>query len=274
MKGYRPHTVAKINIILIILLFISFNGCKEEKLSRSVVARVNKVYLYEDDVEKAIGNYEQNRNLFVKRWVETELTYQDAIKNDILEDSLLVELLERNKKEIIASYWMSKKVENMELDIQAAELEKFYNENRETFALTGNAFYLNKAVFNSEAKAINFRNALLSNDWDLVEKKFLNDSLTISIEKNILVYEYQINTGSILRVLQEMVPFEISLVLKVGNNNYAVYQMLSKFSKSEIPPFKVIKSEVEKRYKDFKRKTFYEDYVKSLYENNNVEIIR
>ena len=73
----------KYYLALVIGLTLS---CAEEKTDAKIVARVGSSSLTEEELNAALGsetNANKYREEFIRRWVETELLYREAVNENI-----------------------------------------------------------------------------------------------------------------------------------------------------------------------------------------------
>ena len=127
-------------------------------------------------------------------------------------------------------------------------------------------------MFNREDKAIKFRSLALDSDWKKAVSVFMNDSSMVKNIESDLIEENNIYPVQLSRIIKDFYPEEISIVIAEKPGYYSVVQLLKKFSKETIPPFDIIKPNVEKRFLAEKKKKIIEEYLKKLYSQNEIEI--
>ena len=101
---------------------------------------------------------------------------------------------------------------------------------------------------------------------------FRNDSNIVYTEKSNLVYEYEIQPADLVRIVRELLPGEVSIVINDSMGNYFIVQLLRKFDKDSVPPYEIIEGLVLDRYMALKKEQFMKDYVKDLYSKNDIEV--
>ena len=87
-----------------------------------------------------------------------------------------------------------------------------------------------------------------------------------------LVEEGNIYPSQLSRIIKDFYPEEISIVISEKPGYYSVVQLMDKYGKESIPPFEIIKSEVEKRFIAEKKQILVEEFLKDLYSKNEIEI--
>lgn len=151
-------------------------------------------------------------------------------------------------------------------------MQSYYNEKQNEFVLSHNSFLLNQIRFNDIDRAILFRSTLLDSDWNKTSLAFRGDTTIISEIPNLFLYEHELHPLSLLRILRELMPNEVSIVLETEPNIFTVVQVVAKYSTGEIPPFTAIRTEVEKRYTALNKEVRLKEYLNSLHLKYDIEI--
>ena len=86
------------------------------------------------------------------------------------------------------------------------------------------------------------------------------------------MFEYKVQPVSVLRVVRELYPSEISIVLHTDGGRFTVVQLIQKFDKGSLPPFDLIKNEVKNVYLVQKKELTVKNYIKELYSKNDIEV--
>ncbi len=249
-------------------------ACTEEKIDNRVVAKVGSSSLSEEELAVALGS-ERNKNKyrdeFIRRWVETELLYQEALNENITSEDEYKVILEDSRKTIAAALLMNKLVENVELEIDDSDAEEYFQSHSEEFALASKAYVLNKAVFKDKSVAENFRYLMLEKGWDFAAKTFGNHE-DIEITTNEFVTSRDISSPSIKRYLENISEKEISVIFQIEGEKFVVLQLLKRYSMGEIPEFSIVKEDVIDRLKMIKRKDIYKEFIDNLYSKYEVKI--
>jgi hypothetical protein len=88
----------------------------------------SEIYTYAPDWDSWGDN---ERILFLQRWIDEELIYQQAVKNGILKDTTLIRALERTKRKIVADYYMQTFLDTML--VSDGEKIDFYHKNKNLY---------------------------------------------------------------------------------------------------------------------------------------------
>lgn len=112
-------------------------GCKKELPQGQVVARVNKTVLTESDVKDylpngAAGISAAQKEEFLRRWVDTELFYQEALKKGLDKDPKVAKQLRDLKREILANQLLQKEVVEKQ-NVSEADVRTYFDQHQAEF---------------------------------------------------------------------------------------------------------------------------------------------
>jgi len=259
--------------ILFPLIFLY--ACNEPKKPDSYIARVNDSYLTEDKLSELIDSQfvsGRSRVSVIKKWVKQELLYQEAIKQGITETKKFKNTIENSKRQLAAALILENFSNTLKPVFTKEELLDYYTENKSSFRLPFNSYFLNRISFSNQDAAVQFRTELISNGWKEAIRKFSKEETLVNVTSEILIPEQDIYPVKVLRVLEGLHPLEISIVISDNEGYYTVMQLLDKYFAQAIPPFEAVKNEVEKRYLSALTELAVENYIKDLFSNNEIEI--
>ena len=248
-------------------------GCGKESPKRDFIARVNKSYLTKENLNSVSDSVKTN-NLYssevIRNWVNRELLFQMAEKEGITKSAEYLSLIEESKKELAASLMIRKFYENKTLDIDDDSLESYFAANNNLFRLNNEGYLINRINFTNEDKAIQFRTTVIESDWNKASNVFKKDAAVIY--NKVLYDEPEFHPAGLLRIVKELDPKEVSIVVSTGDNAYTVVQLLEKYSEGSVPPLEVIKKKVSSRYIADKKEQLFKNYLEDLYSHNEIEI--
>jgi hypothetical protein len=276
MMSFKKHLVKKTKISLLFIVAILFYGCVEEKKEEDYVARVNDSYLSSKELNELIDTTSSStfyKSEVIRNWINRELMFQEAVEEGILEKEKYKSLIKNSERELAAALLLDQYVSGEKISFEPVELSSYFEENRDEFKLAKNVYLLNIIHFNNEDRAVEFRSSFLTNGWDSTLINFGGDSTIIDVWNKVLLKEQDIFPPTVLRVVKRLHPPEISIVISEGSGYYSIVQLLGKYMKGSLPPFNVIKDEIEVRYLAEKRNKLIEDYIEKLYSTNEIEVI-
>ncbi len=265
----------QINIISIFLAVVLLSGCSKEKPEQNYLAKVDDSYLTDDELAKDIDttNLQQSRKAeYIRNWVETEVLFKEALDKDIQDDDNFLRVTDKAKKELAKSFLIKKLIEEHPVEFKPQDLIDYYNSRKSTFKLFYETYLFNSIIFDDEDKAILFRATLMESDWNRTTNVFRGDASIKNEQAGLLLYGYQVQPYTLLQVIQELLPDEVSVVLNLEPNRYTVVQLIKKYYKDEIPEFEIIKGTVEERFLAFRRQELLKEYLNALYTKYKVEI--
>lgn len=266
----KKHLKNKNNLLLIIITAALFNGCGKKNTDGDFAARVNDVYLSNEEI--GLIENDAQKEEFIRNWINNELLFNEALKNGILESSEFNSALEKSKKELAKAFLLKLILSKENFKFETNELEEFYNKNKNDFLLANEAFLINKLSFNTEEKAILFRSTAIESDWNKALNIFKNDSSIKEEAASVMKFETELHPAVLLRVIKQLIPGEISIVLQKDSSLFSVVQLVQNFRSGEIPPFNEIKPIVELRYLTLKREQHLNNLLNELYSQNEIEI--
>ncbi|MDP2806647.1 MAG: peptidyl-prolyl cis-trans isomerase [bacterium] len=124
-------------VLILGLSLLAGAGCKKEQPQGQVVARVNKAVLTDSDVKDylpngAAGISPAQKEEFLRRWVDTELFYQEAVKKGLDKDPKVAKQLRDLKREILANQLLQKEVVEKQ-NVSEAEVKAYFELHQTEF---------------------------------------------------------------------------------------------------------------------------------------------
>lgn len=272
----RLKTRLRIRKIFGFLAFaLIFAACGEDQKSEKLVVKVNDASLTKSMLDSALSskaNTAKLRDEFVNDWIETEILYQEAVKEGILDDKEFNSILNRSKKELAGVYLINKLLLENDQTPSDEEVEKYYNDFKEDFKLQDDLYKLNVLRTNDYEKAVQARIRIIENGWDKGKDFFRTDS-TLSFS-SLNSFRSEISSALFLRVLDALLLKEVSVVLEIESGSYSLVQLVEKYPADSIAPFEIEKENAERRLTVLKKKEFVKEHIKKLVSEHNLEIER
>jgi len=275
MMNYEKHLNKTLTNILFLFGVLAFAACSKEQKKEDFVARVNESYLTREDfaslADTAYLNTTQKEQL-INNWIYQEVLSQTADKEGITKREDFLKIINKSSDELAAAMLIDEYLIKEIIKYSNDDLIKYYDSNSNYFRVRTDSYLINKVAFSDEDKAIKFRLLALDSDWKKAVNVFINDSQLVKNTLSDLVEEGNIYPSQLSRIIKDFYPEEISIVILEKPGYYSVVQLLSKYGKESIPPFEIIKSEVEKRLLAEKKQLLVEEYLKNLYSKYDIEI--
>lgn len=265
-----------LNKVLIIIFVFSLFNCSDKKEDDSIVAKAGKSVLTKNALDSALSDFRNNRKFrdeFIKEWIEKEVLYQVAIDDGLTEDAEFKSIIEQNKKELAAALFKAKALKDFSYSPSQTELEEYFEKYKNDFVLNDDAYRFNLIVFNSEEKAIRFRNLLLDSEWDRIASTYNSEPGVINLVNSGFRYAHEINSEQVIFSLKVMEQNEVSVVIKSEPDYFTVVQLIEKYERNTLPKLENIRERVEQRFLITKRMEFLRNYISEILEDNNSKII-
>jgi PPIC-type PPIASE domain len=262
------------SFFLSVLITIYFLGCSKEPETKKYIARVNNAYLTEEDVSELDSLFEQgfSRNELIKKWIEKELLYQEAMKKGIADNEDFNRIINNSRRELASSMLLNSYLETNLKKPSISQLQEFFDVHKSEFKTEENVYIFNSASFSNENVAIKFRTKLIETSWEKAIENYSEDKSLIEFKTSNALAEAEIYPIQRLSLIDVLNPGEVSIVLEENAAEYSVIQLLQIFRKGNNPPFEIIRNEVEARYIADKREQIFNEYIEELYSNNEIEI--
>jgi hypothetical protein len=266
--------LSNIKFHLIILAAIIFLGCDKDTEKKDYVARVNDSYLTESELNKfdslVGGSY--SRSEIIKRWIDKELLYQEALKAGATDDEEFNRIINDSKRELASSMLLNKYLEANLQKPNKNELREFYSQHINEFKAEENLYVFNSASFKNENAAIRFRTKLIETNWDEATDDYSEDKSLIKFESGNALLSNEIYPIQLLNLIEVLLPGEVSIVLEENSEKFTVVNLVQNFQKGSIPPLEFMRNDVEARLISEKREQIYRDFLEDLHSKNEIEI--
>jgi hypothetical protein len=130
-------------LVSALLLAVVASSCHHEEIPKRpegpIVARVGNDYLTLAELKESIPpeyadviTRDQNV-LYVRQWINTELLYQEALRQKINEEPVIKARLERMRKDLLSTELMSRSAVRSGVEISDQAVREYYESNREQF---------------------------------------------------------------------------------------------------------------------------------------------
>jgi peptidyl-prolyl cis-trans isomerase C len=156
---------------------------KQPVTDQQVVARVGDATLTMDEIKNRIPpeysdfiTYEQNVD-YVKRWIDSEILYQTALKRKIHQEPAIKKRLEKMQKDLLMSEMISRLCTQTS-DVSEMEIEKYYRENMEQFMRKETEIKYVHMSIKTLGEAWRIRNQIIPDNFLILARKYSIDPVT------------------------------------------------------------------------------------------------
>ncbi|HSL89816.1 MAG TPA: peptidylprolyl isomerase [Ignavibacteriaceae bacterium] len=275
MISCKKHLRPQITKLFILFAVVTFSACERESEEIVYVAKVNNSFLTREEFASLVDTStasELKKNEVIRNWIHREVLFQTAEREGILKDKKFNQTLSQSARELAGAMLLEKFLSEDNYLPDSKDLKNYFEVNKNDFRVVADAFIINLADFLDEEKAIRFRNIAVESDWEKALSQFSNDQAIVNQISNKLYLSYQINPTSLARIVNELYPKEISIVISTKPGYYSVAQLIEKIETGSTPAFENIQDEVVNRVKAIRRQTLVDEYLKQLYSKSNIEI--
>jgi len=126
-------------LVLVVGGILYLTGCQKEEPVGRVVARVGKATLTLEQVEKEFpenlrgSSWEEEKRDYVRRWINEEILYQEALRRGLEKAPGFKSQLERVRRALLISYLLEKEMESSPLDVSDEEIQTYYAAHKGQF---------------------------------------------------------------------------------------------------------------------------------------------
>ena len=262
------------SLFLLTLFHTFFFGCNKEPETKKYIARVNNAFLTEEELSESDSLFKHafSRSELIKKWVDKELLYQEAVKLGLPENEEFNRIINNSRRELASSMLMNIYVDEKLVQPTDLELYEYYNVHQNEFRADADTYLFNYVCFSTENTAIKFRTKLFKTEWEELIENYADDKALVEYSTSKALSKYEIHPIKFLNLIEQLNPGEVSIVFEENSEKYSVVQLLEVFRKGAILNLSAIREEVETRYNAERREQIFSEYLKDLYSNNEIEI--
>jgi parvulin-like peptidyl-prolyl isomerase len=265
----------RISSVLLTVLF--FSGCSDKNKSSNHLVKVGDSVLTEENLDKALKEFRNQSKLreeFINEWIEKEILYKEALEQGLLDNEEFKWIMENSKKELASAFLINKYLDDNRYEPAADELKEFYDKYKHDLIFTEDYYKINTAYFNNFETAVKFRKLLIESDWKRTLNSFRGDETIINVHSGLLIPAHKFESISFYKVVTNLLPNEVSIVLQEEPSKYLIVQLIEKFDKGTLPQYEMITDIVKDRFMLLKNKELVREFLNQLIEDNNVDIKR
>ncbi|MGD9200062.1 MAG: peptidylprolyl isomerase [Chitinispirillia bacterium] len=140
-NGTKYRIFFPLSFLLLFIINSKYISCEKQKVPVSpTIARVGKTVLTMNDLNKSIPTEFSNRITqkqrinFVKQWIDTEILYQEALRQKIHEEKQIIKRLEQQEKELLGAEIISRNLRKRRKEtISEESVLNYYEKYKESF---------------------------------------------------------------------------------------------------------------------------------------------
>lgn len=258
--------------IIHLLLFsvIVFTGAIYAQDEDRVLAEVNGSkltynYLIDQFPEEYRSQITQEQVVrLVENWIETELLYQEALKHNIQKDRRIINMIEQQRKEIIAARYA-----DLSLDINTeftpAQVDSYYNANIDRYIAQESMYRLSHVVLSSKGSADAVYDRLIAGDDFLaIVQDYSEDEISRRNNGDLGILIESGLEPVVINALRSATEGGYTKPIKSESGYYHIFWVRKKIAEGTHIQLEDIRVEVEESMRAEQQQVVFEDVVNKL----------
>lgn len=261
---------------LFLVYAILFSSCSEENLPEDYLAVVNDRMLTKRTVGFLVDSVylnDESLEQIIQNWVEMELLTQAALSEGFEAKDEFAVRSDFNTRRLLASVYLQEKLKEVNTVVSKEELEDYFNKHRSEFVLTYDVYKVNQLITKNLSKAIELRNTTLAKlDFSKSVRVAFKPEEILGEAYSVYLKEFDEMPYELANVIQTMVPGEITYPINLGNGEYLITQLVSKYNKGDEPEIEFVKELIEERIIFERQRKYYQDLITKLAQEADIKI--
>lgn len=261
---------------LLLIYLIIHSGCSEEKLPEDYLAVVNDKMLTKRTVSYLVDSlYLNNENLeqVIQNWIEMELLTQAALSEGLEAKDEFAIRNDFNSRKLLASEYLKEKLKEVNTVVSKEDLESYFQKHKNEFILNYDIYKVNQVITTNLSKAIDLRNTTLSQiDFSKSVKLTFKPEEIIAERYAVYLKEFDDMPYELANMIQTLSPGEITYPIDLGNGEYLITQLLTKYNKGDEPSIEFVKELIEERIIFERQKNFYQELITKLAQEADIKV--
>jgi hypothetical protein len=262
-----------------VCLLLAASGCRTST-QQAVIARVGSTTLTLEEAKAYIDTtrvpYDDQVQAYALHWVNDELIYQEAVRNNIEDDKQFKERLSEAHRQLAIQLFLEQKLESDTSSVSEQSVQEYFQNHAQEFVLDDDVLKLNFITFRSREHANAFAGEIQAGTpWVSAISMAKHDSvISADIVSNATDGYYTQRTLypiDLWRIASTLGQGEISFPVKTARG-YTVLQLLFAVKKGSPAVYDIVRNEVRERYFIEHRKQQFTELLKKLRQQYNVDI--
>jgi peptidyl-prolyl cis-trans isomerase C len=161
--------------------FLFFLACAGKQDDNRVLAQVGERKLTMQEFHRAMPGLQQEqvsqlqKENYIKRWIETELLYQEAVRKGLAKSPEMTERMQTLQQELLATAFAEQYI-YAGVTVSDQEISEFYEQSKSEFSFAADAYHVFLLMLPSPQKAQEVRTRLLQGEaWSGLARSFSID---------------------------------------------------------------------------------------------------
>lgn len=260
---------------IFIFVFLTAISCNKTKENVEVIAQAGDAVLTKEDLVQMVPKFdslnlskEQIEN-FIKRWVEREVIYQEAIRTDFIKNAKLQRELNDIAKDYIVAQFIDQNI-NKGISVSEREIENYYHENADEFKSFQDEYHVKLILVATYNEASEIRKLIKGKEdfAKLAKQRSLDGSRLNGGDLGFVTLDRL--SPMLARVVVKLTKGELSSPIK-SEVGYNLIYLEDRRAKGSLLPLEQVKFIIKERLMETKRAENYHQFLTSLFEKANVK---
>lgn len=261
---------------LFLVYLILFSSCSEENLPEDYLAVVNDRMLTKRTVSFLVDSLylnETSLEQIIQSWIEMELLTQAALSEGFEARDEFAIRSDFNTRRLLASEYLKEKLKEVNTIVSKEELEEYFSKHRSEFVLNYDVYKVNQIITKNLTKAIDLRNTTLAQlDFSKSIRVTFKPEEILGESYGVYIKEFDEMPYELANVIQTLMPGEITYPIDLGNGEYLVTQLVSKYNKGDEPELEFVRELIEERIIFERQRKYYQDLITKLAKEADIKI--
>jgi hypothetical protein len=278
----QGNKVRRIEAFALLLVLLWSAGCRKTEPPATPVARLDDRTLTLEEIrgqlDSARGISSAELNEYVRRWINNEILYDEAVRRGLDRSESVRARLEEVHRQLAVNALLDEEVyTNGSTEIRPEEIAEYYQAHNAEFRLTSDIALMSFALFRDRDAANNFRTSVLRGaTWkDALEQRLADPKEALTILAHVdSTYRTQ-NTllpVELWRVASASTKAEPSFPIRTSEGFYVL--IVWKLSRQgQIADLPYVEQEIRSRLVIERRQRLLNDLIENLRAKHSVEIL-
>lgn len=266
--------------LFLFLLALAVASCTAPQPSGTPVAQVNDRVLTMEMITAATANGQEptpaEARAYARRWVTTELLYQEAQQRGIDASEPIQQKLTEARRQLSIAELLEKEVYALAAqEVRREDVAEYFQKHSEDFTLHETLIRLSVAIFHEQDQANAFRSAAISGgDWNAAVEQFRTDPAKgmMSCTDSIFYTRSSLYPQELWKVAGALGMSEISFPIKTSVGQI-VLRSLGQFKENTVAPLAYVETEIRNRLAMERRQERYRQFLQQLRSKHTVTMM-
>lgn len=269
-EGKQQNGILLFGLFIFILLATA--ACRRQEQPQEVVAKVGSEVLTVADIAEEIPQQLRGRigktelHDYATRWIDSQILYHEAKRRQLDQSERLHRELNRLERELVVNLLLEQEL-NRSFQVSNDEVEKYYNDNRQTFVRGMKEVHVWYMTVRKKERADSLVTLLREGgDFARLSRQYAGGD---SIEWDLYLTEEE-TAPTIANAVFTMQPGAVSRPIQL-EDGFHIFKMVEKFDAGSLRSLAMVRNEIIAKIQSEKRQERYRQLLAELKNNTAVE---